>query len=178
MTLHIDYQTAGVPNGFLRETGLSFYLNGNIKQLEWKRKGHWNYYPDGEMSGNEGNCPLYDSRQAAYGKQPVQPWQADTHNYYYWADAGANCHTPLTQTAKSMKENIYYYVLSTQGSDPHQLAVISKDAQAACRLNKRADEQLVLYANNRWDYPEIAWGNYCKTLEALPCYGRIELTIK
>ena len=21
----------------------------------------------------------------------------------------------------------------------------------------------MLYINNRWDYPEIAWGNYCKT---------------
>lgn len=45
-------------------------------------------------------------------------------------------------------------------------------------MNKMPDEQLVIYINNRWDYPEIAWGNYCKTIEALPCYGVIEMRIK
>ena len=45
-------------------------------------------------------------------------------------------------------------------------------------MNKLGDEQLRLYVNNRWDYPEIAWGNYCKCLEALPCYGRISLNIQ
>jgi len=33
----------------------------------------------------------------------------------------------------------------------------------------------MLYINNRWDYPEIAWGNYCKTLEAVPCYGEMKI---
>lgn len=174
--LSIDYQTNGLPNGFLRETGLSFYLPNTIHQLDWKRKGYWNYYPEGEFAGNEGSVSLYRSEQAAYGKKPVQSWQADTHNYYYWADAGANCKLPLTQMAKGMKENIYYYSLSTEKK--HQLSVISMDSSVACRMNKRADEQLLLYVNNRWDYPEIAWGNYCKTLEALPCYGRINLRLK
>lgn len=174
--LSIDYQTDGLPNGFLRETGLSFYLPGTIRQLDWKRKGYWNYYPEGAFAGNEGTTPLFQSQQAGYGKKPVQPWQADTHNYYYWADAGANCKLPLTQMAKGMKENIYYYSLST--GKKHQLSVISTDASAACRMDKRTDEQLILYTNNRWDYPEIAWGNYCKTLEAIPCYGQINLRMK
>jgi hypothetical protein len=80
--------------------------------------------------------------------------------------------------AKGMKENIYYYSLSTGAEGEHQLSVISQDASVACRINKCANEQLILYANNRWDYPEIAWGNYCKTLEALPCYGQINLRMK
>ena len=176
--LSVHYRTTGVPNGFLRETGLSFYLSDAIQQLNWKRKGYWNYYPEGEFAGNEGNTPLYQSQQAAYGKKPTQPWHADTHNYYYWADAGTNCQQPLTQTAKGMKENIYYYSLSSGDKDDHRLSVISTDASVACRLSKRADEQLILYTNNRWDYPEIAWGNYCKTQEALPCYGQINLRLK
>ena len=176
--LSVHYRTIGVPNGFLRETGLSFYLSDAIQQLNWKRKGYWNYYPEGEFAGNEGNTPLYQSQQAAYGKKPTQPWHADTHNYYYWADAGTNCQQPLTQTAKGMKENIYYYSLSSGDKDDHRLSVISTDASVACRLSKRADEQLILYTNNRWDYPEIAWGNYCKTQEALPCYGQINLRLK
>lgn len=174
--LSIDYQTHGLPNGYLRETGLAFYLPNTIQQLNWKRRGYWNYYPEGAFAGNEGTTSLFQSHQAAYGQKPVQSWQADTHNYYYWADAGANCKLPLTQMAKGMKENIYYYSLST-GSN-HQVTVVSTDTSVACRMNKRPDEQLILYTNNRWDYPEIAWGNYCKTLEALPCYGQIKLRIK
>ena len=77
-----------------------------------------------------------------------------------------------------MKENIHYYTLSLATSGGHQLSVVSRDASVACRMNKRTNEQLVLYTNNRWDYPEIAWGNYCKKLEAIPCYGQINLRIK
>ncbi len=176
--LSVNYKTSGVPNGFLRETGLSFYLSDAIQHLDWKRNGYWNYYPEGEFAGNEGSTTLYRSKQVAYGKKPIQAWQYDTHNYYYWADAGTNCKQPLTQMAKGMKENIFYYTLSTETDSKHQISVVSKDASVACRLNKRADEQLILFTNNRWDYPEIAWGNYCKTLEAIPCYGQINLRIK
>lgn len=175
--LEIDYLTAGAPNGFLRETGLSFYLPATTRQLDWKREGYWNYYPKGAFAGTDGSTALYGTRQSAYGEQPVQPWQDDTRNYYYWADAGADCEEPLTQMAKGMKENIYYYTLSGEDKT-HGLSVISSDASVACRVNKRADEQLILFANNRWDYPEIAWGNYCKTLEAMPCYGKIKMILK
>ena len=171
--MEIDYLTDGQPNGFLRETGLSFYLPASLDRLSWKRKGHWSYYPAGEFAGNEGSTSLYNPGKVAYGARPDQPWYDDTHNYYYWADAGANCARPLTQKAKGMKENIYFYTLSPAVGDG--LSVISSDASVACRSNKRADDQLILYVNNRWDYPEIAWGNYCKTLEATPCYGRVEI---
>ena len=176
--LSVNYRTNGVPNGFLRETGVAFHLPHNIQYLEWKRKGYWNYYPTGAFAGNEGVTSLYESQQTGYGKKNVQPWQTDTHNYYYWADIGTNCKKPLTQKAKGMKENIYYYSLSTEAGSGHQLSVISPNASLACRINKRADEQLILYVNNRWDYPEIAWGNYCKTLEALPCYGHANIRLK
>ena len=172
--MEINYLTNGQPNGFLRETGLSFYLPETMEQLKWKRRGHWSYYPAGEFAGNEGETSLYNPNQVAYGERPQQPWQMDTHNYYYWADAGANCDRPLTQMAKGMKENIYYYTLNA-GNPFTGLSVVSPDASVACRSNKRADGQLILYVNNRWDYPEIAWGTYCKTLEANPCFGKIEI---
>lgn len=172
--MEINYQVEGQPNGFLRETGLSFYLPESFDQLVWKRNGIWSYYPAGAFAGNEGTTPLYNPNCVGYGARPDQPWQSDTHNYYYWADAGANCDRPLTQMAKGMKENIYYYTLSPSAGG-NALSVISSDASVACRSNKRADGQLILYVNNRWDYPEIAWGNYCKTLEAVPCYGKVEL---
>lgn len=172
--MNVSYVVAGQPNGYLRETGLSFYLPERLDYLQWERKGMWSCYPEGAFAGNTGETSLYNPKQVRYGENPAQPWSADTHNYYYWADAGANCDCPLTQMAKGMKENIYYYTLNA-GNPSTGLSVISPDASVACRSNKRADGQLILYVNNRWDYPEIAWGNYCKTLEANPCFGKIEI---
>lgn len=173
--MNISYTVAGQPNGYLRETGLSFYLSERLDYLQWERKGMWSYYPEGSFAGNTGETSLYNLKSVKYGENPAQPWSSDTHNYYYWADAGANCDRPLTQMAKGMKENIYRYTLSATG-EKEGLTVTSPDASLACRASKREDGQLMLYINNCWDYPEIAWGNYCKTLEAVPCYG--EMTIR
>lgn len=175
-TLDIAYLVDNAPNGYLREAGLAFYMKEDLQKMTWKRKGYWDYYLPDDFAGNEGSVSLYESKQAKYAEKPLQAWQNDTHNYYYWADAGANCRKPLTQTAKGMKESIYYYTLSNEND--HCLSVVSANASVACRLNKRADEQLILYINNRWDYPEIAWGNYCKKLEALPCFGKISMSLR
>ena len=172
--MNVSYVVAGQPNGYLRETGLSFYLPERLDYLQWERKGMWSCYPEGAFAGNTGETSLYNPKQVRYGENPAQPWSADTHNYYYWTDAGANCDCPLTQMAKGMKENIYRYTLSATGGGAG-LTVCSSDASLACRTSKRGDGQLMLYINNRWDYPEIAWGNYCKTLEAVPCYGEMKI---
>lgn len=172
--MHISYKTEGQPNGYLRETGLAFYLPDRLDHLRWERKGMWSCYAEGAFAGNTGETSLYNPKTVRYGEEPKQPWGDDTHDYYYWADAGANCDRPLTQKAKGMKENIYRYTLSAHG-EKKGLTVCSPDASLACRASKRSDGQLRLYVNNQWDYPEIAWGNYCKTLEAIPCYGEITL---
>lgn len=109
------------------------------------------------MSGNVGKVALYNSKQVAYGEDPKQPWALDTYNYYYFADAGAVSKTPLTNAAKAMKENILYYMLQ-DGAGESSLAIRSAGSEVACRLNKPDGEALMLYVNNRWDYPEIAWG--------------------
>lgn len=172
--MNVSYVVAGQPNGYLRETGLSFYLPERLDYLQWERKGMWSCYPEGAFAGNTGETSLYNPKQVRYGENPAQPWLADTHNYYYWADAGTNSDRPLTQMAKGMKENIYRYTLSATGGGAG-LTVCSSDASLACRTSKRGDGQLMLYINNRWDYPEIAWGNYCKTLEVVPCYGEMKI---
>lgn len=172
--MNVSYTVAGQPNGYLRETGLSFYLPERLDYLQWERKGMWSCYPEGAFAGNTGETSLYNPKQVQYGGNPAQPWSSDTHNYFYWADAGANCARPLIRMAKGMKENIYRYTLSTAG-EKEGFTVFSPDASLACRASKRGDGQLMLYINNRWDYPEIAWGNYCKTLEAVPCYGEIKI---
>ena len=75
--------------------------------------------------------------------------------------------------AKGMKENIYTYTLTSKAAN--SFSVISQSATIGCRLNKQPNEQLILYINNRWDYPEIAWGDYCKTLDVTPNQGKIVL---
>lgn len=170
----VDYIVEGHPNGFVRETGLSFLLGGFPDGLSWQRKGYWSCYPEKAFAGNIGQVPLFNDKKERYGIEPDQPWMSDAYDYYYWADAGSDCVRPLTRAAKGMKENIYVYTLSdTDGK--RNLSILSPDASLACRLSKRPDEQLVLYVNNRWDYPEIAWGNYCKMLEAVPCFGKVEI---
>ncbi|KAA6301096.1 MAG: Beta-galactosidase [Candidatus Ordinivivax streblomastigis] len=175
--IQTDYIVTGTPDGYVRETGIKFLLPETIDNLEWKRKGYWTYYPENALAGNEGSTSLYGSKQAAYGQQPVQSWTFDTRNYFYWADAGANCKKPLTQMAKGMKEHIYQYTISTKTKQA-SLSVLSADASVACRINKNEQEHLILYANNRWDYPELGWGNYCKALEANPCYGGVKIDLK
>ena len=170
-----DYITYGEPNGYVRESGLKFYLAGVIENLQWKRKGYWGYYLAGDFAGSEGEAPFYSNQQAKYREEPTQTWQLDTHNYFYWADAGAGNSRPLTQAAKGMKENVYAYTLIT--SDKRGFSVVSADASVACRTNRLSNEQLTLYTNNCWDYPEIAWGNFCKNIENNPCYGRITLIL-
>ncbi len=83
---------------------------------------------------------------------------------------------PLTNWAKSMKENIYLYTLEMP--DGEALSVLSDKGDVACRLNKPDGNTLMLYADNRWDYPEIAWGNYCKAISPLPLTGRITLSLR
>lgn len=174
--VYVTYLVDGVPNGYLRETGVFFHLPLSIERLDWNRRGYWSCYPEGAFASNRGSVSLYASRQAGYGQAPIQSWQSDTHEYYYLADRGVNCDKPLTRTAKGMKENIYNYTLT--GANGHGFSVVSSNASAACRMNTRSDSKVILYVNNRWDYPEIAWGNYCKALEALPCYGEIKMQLK
>jgi hypothetical protein len=111
------------------------------------------------------------------GERPAQPWHTDTRNRFYFGDAGADCLRPLTQQAKRMKENCFLYVLATE-TGKAAVSVRSPDASVACRVNRTPQEQLVLYVNNRWDYPEIAWGNYSKRLDPSLCYGRLTLCLQ
>lgn len=174
--MYFSYKTTGEPNGWLREAGLKFHLSDALQTLSWKRTGYWSCYPAESMSGNVGKVALYNSKQVAYGEDPKQPWNLDTYNYYYFADAGAVSKTPLTNAAKAMKENILYYMLQ-DGAGESSLAIRSAGSEVACRLNKPDGEALMLYVNNRWDYPEIAWGDYCKALEVTPVFGNLKIEL-
>ena len=176
-TINISYAVDGLPEGYLRETGLQFTLPDSYSTLTWERVGYWDSYPADAMSGNTGRVDLYNAHEPAYGENPNQPWADDTHDYYYWADRGANVDRPLTMAAKAMKENVFFYTLSQAPKDGASLSVVSPDASLACRTYKLNDKQLQLYVDSQWDYPEIAWGNYCKAISPNPCYGTITLQL-
>lgn len=172
----IHYETQHEPNGWLRESGIKFQLPSSVTRLNWDRKSYWSYYPKGHPGASNGNVPLYNNNVVKYGEEPLQEWCNDTHNYYYFSDAGSDCTKPLTQVAKGMKENIYSYSLSNEHSKG-KLQVFSPSGELACRLNKLKDDQLILTINNRWDYPEIAWGDYFKAIDASPCNGEITIRL-
>lgn len=171
----IEYQATGIPNDLLFESGISFHIADNIDRIDWKRNGYWCNYPENSIAANEGSASILNEKYNKYREQPDKPWIFDTHDYFYWGDAGANCSKPLTRIAKGLKENIYYYTLISSNDT---LSVISPDASVACRINRQTDNKLTLYINNRWDYPDIAWGNYCKRIKALPCKGEITLQLR
>lgn len=173
----VDYITHNEPNGWLREAGVKFLLTEQPEHLEWNRQPYWSFYPEGHFAGKQGSVPLYNKKTVKYGADPKQDWNMDTHNYYYFADAGSICKRPLTNIAKGMKENIYTYTLLTPAKKG-KLQAVSPHGNLACRINKDTSDQLILYINTRWDYPEIAWGDYCKALEVSPCYGKITLRFK
>lgn len=171
--IEFNYQTSNEPNGWLREAGLRFDLPSTIDSLSWVRQGYWSHYPANSFAGNKGSVALYNTKNE-YRQAPTQEWSMDTHNYFYFADRGANSDRPLTYAAKGMKENLYRYELQ---SDKTTLTVLSESGSLGARINRNSDEQLVLYVNNRWDYPEIAWGDYCKTLAVTPCFGHIVIEL-
>ncbi len=165
--MHIDYAATGLPEGYARATGLKFDLADGYDSLSWEREGILDIYPEYSMSGNIGHVALTNGYNPAYGERPLQPWADDTRDYYYWSDNGSDVKDPLRMSAKSLKENIYHYTLHKQGN---QLSVIDKGAATACRISRTADGDK-LFIDNTWDYPEIAWGNYCKAISALPVAG-------
>ncbi|MDR3228671.1 MAG: hypothetical protein LBT53_04595 [Puniceicoccales bacterium] len=178
--LVFDFQTSGEQRGKLRESGLKFYLSDWATAVTWKRNSYWSTYPRSRTSnfaGNLGHASLKKVEKPPYGERPKTSWQDDAYNYYYWANAGANSKNPLSNTAKGMKENIWYYQLGRTDNDHVGLAVVSPDASLACRLSRRSDEQLILHVNSRWDYPEIGWGNYSKNLRPSPNTGSLTLIL-
>lgn len=174
-TITIAYTTDSLPDGYLRETGLQFRLPASMEQLSYKRRGYWDSYPADAMSSNQAKLQIYGRNQASYRVRPENSWSLDSKDYYYWADKGAAVDNPLNFAAKSMKENIYFYKLTAQSGAG--ICVVSPDASVSCRLNNDSGNGTIMYVDNKWDYPEIAWGNYCKAASPLPCHGSVTIRL-
>lgn len=151
----------------IREAGLQFIVSPEIDRLQWKRKGYFSCYPSGDLGALSGDIPLYVESSLIYREKPKHEWGEDDRNFYYYGlghETGGSGR--LTMRAKSMKENIYMYALKKGG---RTLQILSDEASVACRINNdEKKDQIWLYVNKLWDYPEIGWGNYYKRLNLAP----------
>ncbi len=150
------------------ELGLAFELGKNIESLQWDRNSYWNAYPPDHIGAGKGETGLYDLNMNSYRKSPSGSWEYDNSSFYYNGLSGSE---GLSFLAGSMKENIYFYTLTTRNDN--ELAVLS-DGTHACRL-KKSGSDFTLYINSKWDYPSLNWGNYIKD-ETLP--GKLSDTIR
>ncbi|MDB5023609.1 MAG: ebgA 1 [Mucilaginibacter sp.] len=173
----VNYQADHLPGKLLKESGVKFTLPGSYDRLLWNRESYWSYYPKGDFGAPEGSVALYKTNSTKdYRKHPKNEWQFDDRNFYYFGVSGTNSSQPLTNVAKSMKENINSYQLFTSAGS--MMEVLSPKANTACRVNKNIAGELTLYVNTSWDYPEIGWGDYSKHIPVRPQTGIISLRFK
>lgn len=71
--MNVSYVVAGQPNGYLRETGLSFYLPERLDYLQWERKGMWSCYPEGAFAGNTGETSLITRSKCDMARTLLNP---------------------------------------------------------------------------------------------------------
>ncbi|MCK5463064.1 MAG: hypothetical protein KAI95_08605, partial [Bacteroidales bacterium] len=92
-----------------------------------------------------------------YREKPGHDWIHDTKGFYYF---GQDTQLEYSNLARSLKENIYKFNLST--AEGISLSVHGEGTQA-CRFDRRGDDNLLII-NDIWDYPDLMWGNYMKLI--------------
>ena len=95
--------------------------------------------------------------ESEYRKEPGHGWEHDTRGFYYY---GLEEKLAYTNEARSLKEHIYEYTLSTRSNAG--LKVYS-DGNQAGRFD-RIGGLNTLHINDQWDYFSLRWGNYMKLI--------------
>ncbi len=156
---NIDYEIQEIPSGkFLQEVGLKFLLGDNFQKLLWNRNSYFTAYPENHLGCPVGEVDLTLKPEMKYREKPQHDWEMDTKGFYYF---GLDKELPYTNIARSLKENIYSFLLKTKNSN---IEVFS-DGKQACRFDK-IDEKNILIINNKWDYNSLLWGNYMKQINS------------
>ena len=142
----------------LEELGLKFITGNGFDTLRWERNSYWNSYPAIHIGMPSGKVSLTEVNRNKYREEPGPYWEFDNKSFYY---NGFGESRDLSYIATSMKENIYYYRLSTHGKSG---ITVYSQADKACRFT-RNDVGSTLYINTLWDYKDLNWGNYMKNLQ-------------
>ena len=155
-TLSIDYQVTAAPAGkHLQESGIRLILGNEFNRLAWDRQAYWTAYPASHLGLPNGKIDLHSDLPMEYRQFPDHPWALDRKDFYY---LGINYKLPMTNMARAMKENIYFYSLDKVNGSK---LVILANGDKACRLDKTS-EGFILYIDDQWDYTGLLWGNYMK----------------
>lgn len=173
----IDYSVGAPTNAFLHEAGLTFRVGNALDTVRWDRESYWSVYPPGHLGAPEGraafNSPV---GRAVYRAAPKAEWSHDPVDYFLFGDSGAPIRKALAPLARALKQNVRSYSL-TPSRGGGVLEVVSPECNLACRVNRTADDGLILHVNQQWDYPELGWGNYTKRIKPTPIGGTIRLRL-
>jgi beta-galactosidase len=156
--IQIDFVTEGLPaNKSLQEFGL-YFITADFSKLSWRRDAYFTGYPEGYLGSPEGEIDLTNKPLTKYREKPDHAWALDAQNFYYH---GLDTLLAYPNIVRSMKENIRIFTLTNDKGSA--ITVLSEGMQAA-RFDKINGEN-TLIINEKWDYPELDWGNYMKNLK-------------
>lgn len=155
--IETEYAVSGLPERIIRERGIRFITGGDYDSLEWKRSAYWSVYPEGHLSGSQGNVALFTNNNNEYRKQPEKEWHYDKKSFFYNGIEGESSGM-LTNMTRSTKENIFVYTLKSDGRNS---IAVKANGDRSCRIEKTGPD-IVLNINDYIDYPDISWGNYSR----------------
>ncbi len=156
-----EYNVAGLPGSFIRESGIRFLCDNMFDTLSWKRDPYWPGYPEDHLSAAEGIVPLFIPANNNYRQEPVKEWSFDKKSFFYNGTSDET-ENQIINTARSTKENILEYSLKIRSGG--SITVHGK-GDKSCRI-VQSDDRIILMVNDITDYPDIAWGNYSARLTA------------
>ncbi len=103
-----------------------------------------------------GETPVFRNMNTInYREKQGDNWNNDAWNYFLINFPGPGQEKSITNMAKAMKTDVYYYELSGKAFE-EKITV----SGFSCRLGYDGRSNLILHVNNLNDYPHIRWGNY------------------
>ncbi len=155
---NIDYNIENSPEKIpMQELGLKFITVESFENLSWMRNSYFTAYPESHLGRQMGSVDLNSKPGMNYRENIEHEWEMDSKGFYYF---GLEEELPFTNIARSLKENIYSFSLTTQSNS--RIEVFSEGTQA-CRYDI-IDNNHTLIINDKWDYLSLLWGNYMKML--------------
>lgn len=153
------FTASNFTGGKVREAGIKYLLGNDFDSLIWKRIPYWSVYPENQLSGPEGNVPLFTDYNKSYRKRPEKEWPYDKKSFFYNGIRDERS-DEVINIALSTKENILEYCLRFK--DGNKLTVHG-NGDISCRIRRYGDN-LVLFMSEIVDYPDLAWGNYIRNI--------------
>lgn len=157
------------------EFGIKFQVGDQFDELVWKRKGYWNWYPEGHQGSLEGRVPVFSDKKPVWRQKPNQPWEMDVHDFIHQGSK-VPAGRLLPNTVRGTKMGIYDYQLID--TDAGVTLAVTDNGQLSCRLMQQSDQHYYLQLLDNLDYA-MRWGNYSARYEVTPNRtGKILLEIK